>query len=156
MAAGMQSLGITHSHAYGAFCRNGTLDTAAQVDARRRELRAESTPSESAPELLAAVWSVPGRLHPAFRCGCVREGELANLVVYDPDHPAFWPGSDPLRALAYADTSGAIEWMMVAGSFLGERGRFHQSILRSEPYRAALDEANQRLRELKARIGPAR
>ncbi len=152
VAAAMQSLRTTHSHAYSAFRTSGTLDDAARVDARRRELARASESSESAPELLGSVWSVPGRLHPAIRCGCLRSGELANLVVYDPDHPAFWPGSDPLRTLAYCDTSGAIEWLMVAGKLLGERGRFQQSMLGSEGYQAALEEANQRLEGLRARI----
>ena len=152
MAAGMQSLRITHSHAYAAFRTQGTLDTAAEVDHRRRELTAASESTESAPELLASVWSVPGRLHPAVQCGCLRTGDLANLVVYDPDHPAFWPASDPVRTLAYCDTSGAIEWMLVAGKPIAERGRFHQRILESAAYRAALDEANQRLAALKKRI----
>jgi 5-methylthioadenosine/S-adenosylhomocysteine deaminase len=153
LAAGMQSLRITHSHAYGAFRTNGTLEDAARVDARRRELAAASEATESALELLASVWSVPGSLHPGVRCGALRSGNLANLVVYDPGHPAFWPATDPLRTLAYCDTSGAIEWMLVAGRPIGERGRFHESIVASDSYRAALEEATGRLQALLERIG---
>jgi cytosine/adenosine deaminase-related metal-dependent hydrolase len=72
--------------------------------------------------LLSRVWSIPGRLHPEVTAGVLQRGALANLVVWDTDHPSFWPATDPLSALVMSDTVGAIETMVVAGRARGERG----------------------------------
>ncbi len=103
--------------------------------------------------LLSRVWSVPGRFHPRLPCGEIRPGARAHLMVYDPGHPSLWPGEDPLRTLAYADVAPALEWAMLNGEFVGERGRFQTSILGSEAYRSAREEADRRLGEHLARLG---
>jgi hypothetical protein len=45
---------------------------------------------------------------------------------------------------------------MLGGEFVGERGAFHQSIVSSEAYRAAREEADRRLGEQLAKLGQAR
>jgi 5-methylthioadenosine/S-adenosylhomocysteine deaminase len=97
--------------------------------------------------LLSRVWSVPNRLAPRLGLGEIRPGARAHLVVYDPGHPSVWPCADPLRALAFSDATPAIEWMMLNGQFLGERGFFQQSVLGGEAYRLAREEADRRLAE---------
>ncbi len=74
-------------------------------------------------------------------------------MVYDPAHPNLWPGEDPLRALAYADAVPALEWAMVNGEFVGERGHFQASVLGSEAYRHARQEADRRLGEHLEKLG---
>lgn len=92
-----------------------------------------------------------GRLHPAFLAGRIEAGALANLMVLDLNHPALWPGRDLVRALVYSDVAPALHAMIVAGRVRGEPGRFHQSLLGSDAYREAREEATRRLAALLAR-----
>ena len=50
------------------------------------------------------------------------------------------------------DATQAIEQVMIAGQWRGERGHFRQSIVASDDYREARLEAEQRLAALLARI----
>jgi 5-methylthioadenosine/S-adenosylhomocysteine deaminase len=93
--------------------------------------------------LLARVWSVPGALHPVLRAGVLEAGALANLLVWDPEHPSMWPGAG-LSTLAMGDTTQAIHAMFVAGREVGQAGDFHRSLVESERYREALREADRR------------
>jgi 5-methylthioadenosine/S-adenosylhomocysteine deaminase len=108
LVSGGPMFAVAGGQAYRAFWHGGA-DRAADV-ARERSVRlawSEQQPSA----LLATVWDVPGRLHPKLRVGRIEAGHRANLVVFDLDHPAFWPGSDPLRALALQDVTHAIDRM---------------------------------------------
>src|SRR5690606_31994937 len=99
--------------------------------------------------LLRRAWGDGGRLA-ADGGGGLRPGALANLVVYDPDHPCFWPGDDVLRTLAYADTSAAIWAMLVAGRWRGQAGDLRRSEVESAAYREALTEPGEGRRALLA------
>ncbi len=100
--------------------------------------------------LLARVWSVPGALHPALRAGVLEEEALASFVVWDADHPSMWPEAG-LSTLAMGDTTPAIHAMFVAGREIGEAGDFQRSLVESDGYRQALDEASRRRQNLVAR-----
>jgi hypothetical protein len=76
---------------------------------------------------------------------------LANLLLFDPDHPALWPGDDPLRVLAYADAAPAITGMMLCGRWRGTPGAFRESIL-DDRYRDAVAEAHARRAQLLERV----
>lgn len=95
--------------------------------------------------LLQKVFAGPGSFHPKFKAGQISEGALANVVIWDTEHPSFWPTSDMLRSLAMGDTTGAIYTMFVAGKKMGGDGNFVQDILNSQEYREALLEAKRRL-----------
>ena len=77
---------------------------------------------------------------------------MANLVLWDLDHPATWPAPVPLRSIAMSDATPAIEQVMIQGEWRGERGRFSQSILETPDYRDAREEADTRLERLLARV----
>ncbi|HEY6880551.1 MAG TPA: hypothetical protein VI299_21150, partial [Polyangiales bacterium] len=95
--------------------------------------------------LLARALALPGALHPGFRAGIIAEGALANLAIWDLEHPAFWPAHDLPRALALCDTTQALHAMLVAGQWIGEPGRLAESVLHSDGYRASRREASERL-----------
>jgi len=103
--------------------------------------------------LLQTVWQIPGRLHPRMPLGRISQGHIANLAVWDLDHPAFWPGSDPLRALAFGNIGGALDGLWVNGRLVGELGSHAQSLLQSPHYKACREEADARLQALLRKIG---
>lgn len=155
LLGGVAALRAAFSEEAAAHGRAGGLATALRLEEkRRRSLDAWSL--ELAPErLLARAWGNGGRLASSAgrgEGGAIRAGALANLVVFDGDHPCFWPGDDVLRTLAYADTSAAIWGLLVAGRWRGEPGNFHQSLIESSEYREALEEATQRRQTLLARL----
>ena len=125
----------------------------------------EVLPDPERPGLaLTRVGAVPGSLHPTTRAGAIEPGRLANFALWDLDHPALWPGVDPLRGLAAGDTNAALARMMVAGRWLSPLGG-HAALAWTPAWREARQEANARLRslltragypELADRLGPAR
>ncbi|MCA9568418.1 MAG: amidohydrolase family protein, partial [Myxococcales bacterium] len=91
MTASGPLFGVVADPAFTDFWR-GDAAAAQRVSARRTALLAESevTPAE----LLQMVLERPGTLHPGLPVGAIRPGYRANLVLYDLEHPCFWPGSD--------------------------------------------------------------
>ena len=149
---GMRVMGSTWAPEYQTFYETGDLSDAKQLqDHRTRSFHA--TQAFASPEfLLSLVWSNPGRMHPKLKVGSLESGYLANFVIWDPMHPSMWPSMDPLRLLALSDTTPAIQGMMVNGQWIGERGDFARSIRESDAYQDAVQDANQRLKELQKRL----
>lgn len=133
---------------YQRFLATGRLADAQATWGGRMAARDASRDDASPATLLSRVWSIPGRLHPSFVAGVIAPGALANIVVWDPDHPSTWPPADPLRTLAMADTSAAIHAMFVAGRQVGQIGDFAASLVTSDDYREAADEAQSRFAAL--------
>ena len=146
---GSRNAAIASSGAFDAFARSGSMDRARELWALRGQRHDAGAQIAHPQRLMASVWAEPGRLHPRMKAGAIAPGQLANLVVWDTDHPSMWPTTDPLRALAYNDTGAAIEAMWVAGRPIGQRGSFAQSIRESDSYREARQEADERLRALR-------
>ena len=123
------------------------------ADHREQEFeRADDLATPSA--LLDRVWSIPGNLHPDVRVGVLEAGSLANLIVWDLDHPAFWPASSDesiLQAIALGDTTGAMHGLMSAGNWIGRLGDVYGGLLESAELLEARLEASARRSELLSR-----
>lgn len=150
--AGLRTAGLATSAAHRAFVAEGGVERARAAWEERARARAATRWLGDPSALLARVWGVPGGLHPAFRAGVIEAGALANLCVWDVEHPSFWPGKDPLQALAMSDTTGALYNVMSAGRWLGEHGRYHASVVGGDAYREARVEATRRLAEVEERV----
>ncbi|MGH1345591.1 MAG: amidohydrolase family protein [Nannocystales bacterium] len=149
--AGIRGFGPSSGVSFDAFRRNPSVAAAQAVDAKRTaDLDTHGVLAEPK-TLLASVWSVPGRLHPAFTAGVIEAGAEADFVVLDPDHPSVWPGRDLLRALAYCDTSSALHGLMVGGQWRIEPGQL-SAWLRSDLVRDATGEATARLEALAKKL----
>lgn len=122
---------------------NGATSTSVNELNAARGQRWDSMSTYADPQtILQSVWGVPGGMHPRFRCGVIEPGALAHLTVWDLSHPNMWPGTDPIRALAYNNPAPAIWNMMVAGKWRGSSGDYHRSIVNSDEYRTACQEAS--------------
>lgn len=142
--------GVSGGADYGAFLAKPAVQGARDLWAARAK-HWEASEAWTTPEaLLSRVWSRPGKLHPRVKAGVLESGALANLIVWELEHPATWPAPDPLHALCYSTPSGgaAIHNLMTMGQWRGESGRYVQSVVGSGEYKAAKTEADARLAEL--------
>ena len=148
--AGLVGHNTSASQAYRDFLDGGDPS---EVWALRQGAHAEVAQQVSPAALLSRAWSVPGALHPHFQAGVIAPGALANLTLWDSEHPAMWPCESPLRALAYSAPTAAIQQVMTRGQWRGARGDFQRSIVESEDYRAVLAEATARRSVLLSKAG---
>lgn len=141
--AAQRTMPATWSEGYRRFLADGDpADAEAAWEARGASFERAGADA-GAESLLSRVWHLPGSIHPAFRAGEIAAGALANLLVWDQDHPAFWP-DEGLGTLAMGDTTQAIHAMWVAGREVGHAGDFHRSVVESDLYRDTLAEAESR------------
>lgn len=131
------------------------LATGAATDAEaawaERQARHQAQSSLVAPAAAwSRVWSIPGRVHPGLRAGTLAPGALANVAVWDLEHPALWPAHEPLRTMVSADATKGLYAMWTAGRRRGVDGALAQSLVDSDDYREAKREAADRLERLVA------
>lgn len=122
---------------------------AQQVHAHRQARYDQRQPQATPSRLLPLAWSIPGRMHPSFVAGVIAPGALANLAIWDLEHPSFWPGQLPLRTLALGECSGALSQLVVCGRWIEQPHALPQT----PEYREAVQIANERLKHLKRRAG---
>jgi cytosine/adenosine deaminase-related metal-dependent hydrolase len=149
--AALRTAGHAHREDHRRWRASDRLRHADDVEASRRRLWRAREALGSPGALLSRVWDVPGSIHPRVRCGALEAGRWAHLAVWDLDHPAFWPSTDPLRSLVYGDCSAALDRMMIAGAWR-TTGDHAASLVAEEDWRAARSEASARLEALLARL----
>ncbi len=148
LCRGAASFGVTSNLDYQTFLSSGDARYAREVWQDRTDRAVAWSKEVTSERLLARVFHDAGALHPALRCGAIEAGALANLVAWDTDHPAFWPGQDLPQALALSDTTQALHALLVAGKWIGEPGQVVEIVVRSDAYREARKEASERLEVL--------
>ena len=152
--AGIPAQSAGFSIEYKAFFQ-GEQARALQADASRKQTWTDYPGFRAPGQLLQRVYTVPGHMHPGLKVGRIAKGYLANMIVWDTEHPSFWPCQGASN-LSMGDTTGAILHMLCAGKWIGEYGNFHQSLRNSGLYQDHLQEANRRFQELlkRARLRP--
>jgi len=156
LVAAQRTVGVSWSPSYEALLdEQDDVVERGRVAWRQRAELFDDHEALSAPDaMLRRVWSAPGAMHPGFRAGVLAVGALANMLVWDLDHPAVWPAIDPLHCLTMSDATAALWAMFVAGRRVGTDGDFHASLRRSPAYADARREANARLAEILRKIRP--
>lgn len=145
----MQSVGF--SEPFHSFFHQQTGSASALTEERNR-LFSDYAAFRDHNWLLKKVLSIPGSLHPDFLAGLIAPSYLANLIIWDIDHPSVWPFRGAGN-LTMGDTGAAIWQMMCRGQWMGEGGNFHHSLRNSTIYQDHLEEASRRLRDLRKRSG---
>jgi 5-methylthioadenosine/S-adenosylhomocysteine deaminase len=148
LLAGAAQFGVPRDPAYRAFFTSKPGDRSG-LDGLTEARAVRLADGLDAAAVLRSVWEVPGGLHPALPVGRIAAGCRANLLVIDPDHPAMWPATDVLRALAMQQVAPAIDRMMVNGQWVTE-DREHHLLGRLPEHREMALEARRRLERLLA------
>ena len=142
------SFATTHAEQLATFREQNSLDSARALWSERGSRHNVISPLAEPDTLLKTVWSTPGEAHKGLPLGRLAPGYGANIVIWDTEHPSFWPASDPLRVLTMSTVSGAIWGMMVQGKWIGTAGDYHRSLAQSPEYKEATSEARQRMQRL--------
>ena len=133
LVAGLGSLSTTWSAEHEAFRNENTLEAAQKVLSRRGADYAKFKRYREPAMLLQKITSTPGQLHPDVKVGDISVGHRASLLALNPDHPAIWPATDPVRALTYCDAAPAIDAMMIGGRWVTDPNENLRDALLSNP-----------------------
>jgi 5-methylthioadenosine/S-adenosylhomocysteine deaminase len=149
---GLANMQITYTAGYKKFLESGTMASVKETVSERAAVQDLSMRFSGSEFLLSKLWNTTSTLHPKVRVGKLSAGYLANIVVWDVDHPALWPATQELRSLAMGDSSPAIYNMMVAGKWIGTDGDYARSLTSSKAYQESKTVADVRLKELLSRL----
>ena len=99
------------------FRQDPILKKARAVKNERQIIYDMRAPFVSTENLLSTLWNHPADLHPQAPVGMIEDGRWANLLVWDTNHPCFWPNTDPLQALAMANVTPGLKRIMTRGDW---------------------------------------
>lgn len=141
--AGWRTAPLAWSEAIATWRSHGEgLDA---VVSARTQRRLDTQDQADPAALLGRVTHGPGHTHPRLPSGTIAAGQLAHLALWDLGHPAFWPGTSTLAALAFGAVEGALDQVMVAGRWIGMRGDYARSVV-TAGRRWAVEAAGRRAR----------
>jgi hypothetical protein len=152
LVAGDPILQLNGSIERGRLLSEGTLASGRALD-EARQAALHNTKILGARELLGGVWGRPLASWTEGASGALDVGSVASFLVLSAHHPALFGSADLCRCLALGSLSGAIDWAVIRGRRRGAEGGLRVSILDSDEYRAALEEARRRRDELFVRAG---
>ena len=148
------SYAITMGETLRKFRQDPTLKRARAVQDERQIIFDMRAPFVEPTTLLSSLWNDAADLHPQAPVGMIEEGRWANLVVWDTDHPCFWPNKDPLQALTMANVTPAIKRIMTKGEWRFDGSGYLAHRIASHPLVADWRiEATERLQALWKRAG---
>lgn len=140
--SGFPMQALSYSQSYKKFSKeHSTLE---ELCTERDSIWKKSEHFRDPSFLLSKVWHKAGTLHPQLKVGSIAPDAFANLIVWDLDHPTFWPAKN-LRALCFNDSTSAIYNMMIGGKWMSKDASFTESICASSEYKSSLKEAKERL-----------
>ena len=143
------SYAVTMGETLLKFRKDPTLKRARSVKDERQIIFDLRAPFIDPSTLLSAIWNDAADLHPKAPVGMIEENRWANLVVWDTDHPCFWPNTDPLQALTMANVTPAIKRIMTKGEWRFDgRGYLASRVASSPMVTEWRKEATQRLHSL--------
>ncbi len=151
--AGAGVYDVPFGDAHARLRRQGDLNSARAVERHRKERFATDKALAEPIALLDTIGRTAARLHPKFNVGTLNVGAIANVCVWDLNHPSVWPATDPLRALTLGDAGPALHAMVLNGEWFGTPGYVAPSIIGGDLYQAHREEAQGRLAALMTRIG---
>lgn len=111
------SYAITMGEPLRKFRSDPTLKRARSVQDERQIIFDMRAPFVAPSTLLSALWNNAADVHPSAPIGMIEENRWANLVVWDTEHPCFWPNKDPLQALTMGNATPAIQRIMTKGEW---------------------------------------
>jgi cytosine/adenosine deaminase-related metal-dependent hydrolase len=109
--------GVTMGETLRKFRQDPILKKARAVKNERQIIYDMRAPFVSPENLLSALWNHPADLHPQAPVGMIEDGRWANLLVWDTNHPCFWPNTDPLQALTMANVTPGLKRIMTRGDW---------------------------------------
>ena len=147
--ASADGYGVSQSSEIQEFMKEGSWEQAKQVRAKRQNIFAERQNYISPSQILSTVWSHTANMHPKAPIGGIEKGRWANLAAWDIKHPVFWPGTDILHTLVYANVSMALCRIMIRGNWRFDgSGYLNHRIGQSFRVQAWREEADMRLEAL--------
>lgn len=144
--------GVTMGESLRKFRQDPTLKRARTVQQERQIMYDMRAPFTANPHLLSSIWNHTGDVHPMAPVGSIETGRWANMVIWDTNHPCFWPNVDTLHTLATANVTPAIQRIMTRGEwrFDGE-GYLANRMMNHSVVHEWQQEATERLQHLQRR-----
>lgn len=151
---GASSYQITTDPLHETYRKSGLLEDALRVREQRQANWVQNTEGRTPETLLSSVWGNAKTLHPEAKVGVIEKGALANICVWDSEHPALWPNSNPLHSLCFNNTQAALNRIMICGEWkIDGAGDLNGRIMRDPRTREWLAEATAKREELMTRAG---
>ena len=144
--------GVTMGESLRKFRKEPTLKRARTVQQERQMIYDMRAPFTSSPHIMSSLWNHAGDIHPSAPVGSIAKDRWANFVVWETEHPCFWPNSDTLHTLATANVTPAIQRIMTRGVWRFDGGGYLSNRIMQDPLiQDWRQEASERLRELQQR-----
>ncbi len=152
--AAADAYGVTMGDPLRKFRQEPSAKRARAVKEERQVIYDMRAPFVDPTNLLSALWNDAADLHPAAPVGMIEEGRWANLLVWDTNHPCFWPNKAPLQALSMANVTPALQRIMTRGDWKFDGDGYLANRVASNPLvQMWTNEASARLTDLWKRAG---
>ena len=153
-AAVRNTLPLSFSDEYNNFLQSKSPQNAFEVlsELEQKRLNTERRCKLSDHDAFNKVTSIAGSLHPNFTTGCLAEGALANLCLWNDNSPAYWPTQSHIKAMVWNDLQPALVGVLSKGKWHRKPpGVAGKTFLTSTDRNEIAKEAQERLQHLAKR-----